>query len=121
MARVMIAEDSKAIRIKLMDIILNSKHELVGEASDGSEAVEKFVSSKPDVLLLDLVIPEKDGFTVLKEIKEINPDAKIIMITVLDDEQMIQDCISAGAQAYIIKPFTADDVLKSISFALKEN
>ncbi len=121
MARVMIAEDSKAIRIALMDIILNSKHELVGEASNGPEVVEKFVSSKPDVLLLDLVMPEKDGFTVLKEIKETNPNAKIIMITVLDNKQMIQDCISAGAQAYITKPFTADDVLKSISFALKEN
>ncbi len=121
MARVMIAEDSKAIRIALMDIILNSKHELVGEASNGPEVVEKFVSSKPDVLLLDLVMPEKDGFTVLKEIKETNPDAKIIMITVLDDKRMIQDCISAGALAYIIKPFTADDVLKSISFALKGN
>ncbi len=121
MARVMIADDSKAIRVALMDIILNSKHELVAEAADGHEVVGKFVASKPDILFLDLVIPEKDGFTILKEIKETNPDVKIIMITVLDDEQMIQDCISAGALAYIVKPFTADDVLKSISFALKEN
>ncbi len=121
MARVMIADDSKAIRIMLKDIILNGKHELVAEAADGAEAVEKFVDLKPDVLLLDLVLPKKDGLTALKEIKETNPNAKIIMITVLDNKQMIQDCISAGAQAYITKPFTADDVLKSISFAVKEN
>jgi len=121
MARVMIADDSKAIRILLKDIILNGKHELVAEAADGAEAVEKFVDLKPDVLLLDLVLPKKDGLTALKKIKEINPNAKIIMITVLDNKQMIQDCISAGAQAYITKPFTADDVLKSISFAVKEN
>jgi len=121
MARVMIADDSKAIRIMLKDIILNGKHELVAEAADGAEAVEKFVDLKPDVLLLDLVLPKKDGLTALKKIKEINPNAKIIMITVLDNKQMIQDCISAGAQAYITKPFTADDVLKSISFAVKEN
>jgi two-component system chemotaxis response regulator CheY len=114
MARVMIADDSKAIRILLKDIILNGKHELVAEAADGAEAVEKFVDLKPDVLLLDLVLPKKDGLTALKKIKEINPNAKIIMITVLDNKQMIQDCISAGAQAYITKPFTADDVLKSI-------
>jgi len=118
MARVMIADDSKAIRILLKDIILNGKHELVAEAADGAEAVEKFVDLKPDVLLLDLVLPKKDGLTALKKIKEINPNAKIIMITVLDNKQMIQDCISAGAQAYITKPFTADDVLKSISFAV---
>ncbi len=121
MARVMIADDSKAIRILLKDIILNGKHELIAEAADGAEAVEKFVDLKPDVLLLDLVLPKKDGLTALKKIKEINPNAKIIMITVLDNKQMIQDCISAGAQAYITKPFTADDVLKSISFAVKEN
>ena len=121
MARVMIADDSKAIRILLKDMILNGKHELVAEAADGAEAVEKFVDLKPDVLLLDLVLPKKDGLTALKEIMETNPNAKIIMITVLDNKQMIQDCISAGAQAYITKPFTADDVLKSISLAVKEN
>jgi two-component system chemotaxis response regulator CheY len=119
MARVMIADDSKAIRIALKDIILNGKHELVAEAADGAESVEKFVDLKPDVLLLDLVLPKKDGLTVLKEIKETNPNAKIIIITVVDNKQMIQDCISAGALAYVTKPFTADDVLKSISFAVK--
>jgi len=119
MARVMIADDSKAIRIALKDIILNGKHELVAEAADGAESVEKFVDLKPDVLLLDLVLPKKDGLTVLKEIKETNPNAKIIIITVVDNKQMIQDCISAGALAYVTKPFTADDVLKSISSAVK--
>ncbi len=121
MVRVMIADDSKAIRITLKDMILNGKHELVAEAADGVEAVEKFVDLKPDVLLLDLVLAKKDGLTTLKEIKETNPNAKIIMVTVLDNKQMIRDCISAGAQAYITKPFTADDVLKSISLAVKEN
>ncbi len=121
MARVMIADDSEAIRIVLKDIISYGKHELVAEAADGAEAVERFVDLKPDVLLLDLVLPDKDGLTVLKEIKETNPNAKIIMISVLDNKQMIQDCISAGALAYITKPFTADDVLKSISIAVKEN
>ena len=121
MVRVMIADDSEAIRIALKDIILDGKHELVAEAKDGVEAVEKFADLKPDVLLLDLVLAEKDGLATLKEIKETNPNAKIIMISVLDNKQMIQDCISAGALAYITKPFGADDVLQSISFAVKEN
>ena len=121
MVRVMIADDSEAIRIVLKDIISYGKHELVAEAKDGAEAVKKFVSFKPDVLLLDLAMPKKDGLTTLKEVKETNPNAKIIMISVLDNKQMIQDCISAGALAYITKPFGADDVLQSISFAVKEN
>jgi len=121
MARVMIVDDSEAVRMALKYIISYGKHELVAEAVDGVEAVEKFVDLKPDVLLLDLVMPKKDGLTVLKEIKKTNPNAKIIMITVVGNKQMIQDCISAGALAYITKPFTVDDVLKSISFAVKEN
>ena len=121
MARVMIADDSESVRIILKDIVSVDKHELVAEAADGVETIEKFTASKPDVLLLDVAMPKKDGLTALKEIKKTHPNAKIIMITALEDMTMIQDCVAAGALAYITKPFVVDDVLKSISFAVKEN
>jgi len=121
MARVMIADDSEAVRLTLKDIVSVDKHELVAEATDGVETIEKFTASKPDILLLDVAMPKKDGLTVLKEIKKTHPNAKIIMITVHEDMTMVQDCVAAGALAYIMKPFTADDVLKSISFAVKES
>ncbi len=121
MARVMIADDSEAVRLTLKDMVSIGKHELVAEAGDGVETIEKFTASKPDVLLLDVAMPRKDGLTVLKEIKKTYPNAKIIIITALEDMTMVQDCVAAGALAYIMKPFDVEKVLQSISFAVQEN
>ncbi len=121
MARVMIADDSEAVRLTLKDMISAGKHELVAEAADGVETIEKFTASKPDVLLLDIAMPKKDGLTVLKEIKKIHTNAKIIMITAIEDMTMVQDCVAAGALAYIMKPFDVEKVLQSISFTVQEN
>ncbi len=121
MVQVMIADDSEAVRLTLKDMISVGKHELVAEAADGVETIEKFTASKPDVLLLDVAMPKKDGLTVLKEIKKTHPNAKIIIITALEDMTMVQDCVAAGALAYIMKPFDVEKVLQSISFAVQEN
>ena len=121
MAKIMIVDDSEAIRNLLKDMLLIGKHEVVALAVDGIDAIEKFSTIKPDVILLDVAMPKKDGLTTLKEIKKMNQNAKVIMITVRDEMDMIQDCVAAGALAYITKPFVVDDVLKSISFAVKEN
>ncbi len=118
MAKVLVADDSDAIRQVLLDILLIGKHELVGEAIDGSEAVEKFNELQPDLLLLDLAMPKKDGLTVVKEIIEFNPDARIVLITASDNQFIITQCLEAGAIASISKPFNFDEVLKVISDAL---
>ena len=110
----MIADDSDAIRKLLKDLVSLGKHELVGEARDGAEAVEKFNTVKPDVLLLDLTMPEKDGLTVLKEIKETNPDAKIIVLSGDGNKEMINKCLEAGAVSFIPKPFDFDQVIKTL-------
>jgi len=110
--RVMIADDSDAIRHVLKYMISLWKHELVGEATDGAEAVEKFNTLKPDLLLLDLTMPEKDGLTVLKEIKGANPDAKIIVLSGADTKEEINRCLEAGAFSFIPKPFDLDQVAK---------
>jgi len=110
----MIADDSVAIRQLLKDIISMGEHELVGEAKDGAEAVEKFNTVKPDLLLLDLTMPEKDGLTVLKEIKGTNPDAKIIMLSGDDSKEMINQCLEAGAVSFIPKPFDCGQVMKTL-------
>ena len=110
----MIADDSSSIRLVLEDILAIGEHEVVYQAKDGDEAVEKYASLKPDVLLLDLTMPKKDGLTVLKEIKEIDPDAKIIMLSAADSEKMVNDCLEAGAATFISKPFDFNVVLKTI-------
>ncbi len=115
----MIVDDSEAIRNLLKDILLVGKHEVVAEAVDGIDAIEKFSTVKPDVVLLDIAMPKKDGLTTLKEIKKMNLNTKVIMVTVRDEMDMIQDCIAAGALAYIIKPFDTEEVLKTILFVLE--
>jgi len=119
MARIMIVDDSESIRKLLKDMLSVGKHEVVAEAVDGIDAIEKFSTVKPDVVLLDIAMPKKDGLTTLKEIKKMNLNTKVIMVTVRDEMDMIQDCIAAGALAYIIKPFDTEEVLKAILFVLE--
>jgi len=121
MARIMIADDSDAIRMVLKDILEIGHHELVSEATNGEEAVERFNATKPDLLLLDLAMPKKDGLYTIKEIITNNPNAKIIMITASDDLKTMQDCLKEGALSYILKPFDFDQVLKIIARTLDKN
>lgn len=115
MARIMLADDSEAIRQVLRDILSIGNHQIAGETMDGDETIEKFDEYRPDLLLLDLSMPKKDGLTVTQEIIEKHPDAKIIVITASDNQEVIKDCIEAGASAHISKPFEFDEVLKIIS------
>jgi len=114
MARVMIADDSDAIRLILQDILKIGKHEIAAEAINGVEAVDRYSKVTPDVLLLDLAMPKKDGLTVVKEIMAKHPHAKIILITASDNQNVINECLKAGASAFISKPFDFDHVLKLI-------
>ena len=115
MAKILVADDSDAIRLVLTDILTIGEHQVIGEAVDGSEAVEKYSQIKPDILLLDLAMPKKDGLTVVKEVVSNDSNAKIILITASDNQKVIHDCLNAGAKAYISKPFDFDNVLKIIS------
>jgi two-component system chemotaxis response regulator CheY len=114
MARVMIADDSDAIRLVLQDIMSIGNHEIVAEAVNGNEAVQKFSEVVPDILLLDLAMPKKDGLLVLKEIMEKHPKAKVILITASDNQNIINECLKVGASAFISKPFDFGYVLKLI-------
>ena len=115
MGRVMIADDSDAIRMVLRDVLDIGHHELVAEATNGFETVAKFNETKPDILLLDVAMPKKDGPSALKEILDTNPNAKIIMITASDNINTMKECVNSGALAYLLKPFNFEDVLKTIT------
>lgn len=115
MARIMIADDSDAIRLVLTDILSIGAHKVVSEATDGAEAVDFYQEYNPDILLLDLAMPKKDGLTVVKEIMQIDSNAKIIIITASDDQKIINQCLESGALSYISKPFDFNGVLKAIT------
>ena len=118
MARIMIADDSDAIRMVLRDILDIGHHKLVAEATNGLESVQKFNESKPDLLLLDVAMPKKDGIFALKEILSTNPNAKIIMITASDSVNTMKECVNSGAAAYLLKPFNFEEVLTAITKVL---
>ena len=118
MAKIMVAEDQNDLVEFLRDILEMQNHQVVATASNGEEAVEVFNKTKPDVLFLDIAMPKKDGKAALAEIMAAHPDAKIIMLTALDDMDTIQECSAKGAVAYIVKPFNIDDINRAISVAL---
>ena len=115
MAKVLIADDSDAIRLVLKDILSIGEHDVIAESIDGEESVSMYKEIKPDLILLDLAMPKKDGLTVVKEIIEFDPNAKIILITASDDQKIIKECLSHGASSYISKPFDFKVVLKAIT------
>lgn len=115
MARVMVAEDSNAIRLLLLDVLQLGNHELVAEAADGIDTLEIYKSLKPDILLLDLAMPKKDGITTMSEILQLDPRAKIIIITATDNQKVINQCLELGAKQCIIKPFEISDILNAIN------
>jgi len=119
MAKILIADDSDAIRLVLKDILSIGKHEIVAEASDGAEAVVLYQQHNPQILLLDLAMPKKDGLTVVKEVIDYDPNAKIILITASDDQKIIGQCLEHGAKSHISKPFDFNSVLKSITVLLE--
>ena len=119
MGKILIADDSDAIRLVLKDILLIGEHEIVAEACDGAEAVVLYRQHNPQILLLDLAMPKKDGLTVVKEVMDYNPNAKIILITASDDQKVISQCLEHGATSVIAKPFDFNSVLKSITEILE--
>ncbi len=121
MARIMVAEDSSGTRMLIRDWMEIKHHEIVSEVETGVDAINEFNSIKPDVLLLDIAMPKKDGLSVLKEIKSAHPDAKIIVMTANEDQNIIAKCAEHGSLAYLIKPFDEEQLLTAIAMALDEN
>ena len=116
--RILIVDDAAFMRMMIKDILVKNGFDVVAEASDGAQAVEKFKEHSPDLVTMDITMPEMDGITALKEIKEIGPQAKIVMGSAMGQQSMVIDAIQAGAKDFIVKPFQADRVLEAINKTL---
>lgn len=116
--RILIVDDAAFMRMMIKDILTKNGYEVVGEAADGSQAVEKYNELKPDLVTMDITMPEKDGIAALKEIKATNPNATVIMCSAMGQQAMVIDAIQAGAKDFIVKPFQADRVIEAIQKAL---
>jgi len=112
--RILVVDDAAFMRMMIKEILTKNGFSVVGEASDGQQAVEKYKELHPDLVTMDITMPEMDGIQALKEIRAHDSSAKIIMCSAMGQQAMVIDAIQAGARDFIVKPFQADRVIEAI-------
>lgn len=118
--RVLVVDDAPIVRLMLKDILLENGYEVIGECSNGKEAVLKYVELKPDLITMDIIMPEKDGIQALEEILAVDRNAKIVMVSAVDQRESLMQAIKLGAVDYIVKPFENERVVSALKNALGE-
>ena len=111
---ILICEDAAFMRMMIKDILTKNGYNVAGEAENGAKAVEKYAELKPDLVLMDITMPEMDGIEALKKIKASDPSASVIMCSAMGQQAMVIEAIQAGAKDYIVKPFQAERVLEAV-------
>ena len=111
---ILISDDAAFMRMMIKDILTKNGYNVVGEAENGARAVEKYAELKPDLVLMDITMPEMDGIQALKKIKENDPSALVIMCSAMGQQAMVIESIQAGAKDFIVKPFQADRVIEAV-------
>ena len=114
MARVLVVDDAAFMRKLITDTLVSAGHEVIGEASNGVEAVDRYRELRPELTTLDITMPEKDGLQALREILALDPSAKVVMCSALGQESKVLESIKAGAKDFIVKPFEAERVVDAV-------
>ena len=112
--RILVCDDAAFMRMMIKDILTKNGYEIAGEAENGAVAVTKYAETKPDLVMLDITMPEMDGIEALKAIKAADSGAKVIMCSAMGQQAMVIESIQAGAKDFIVKPFQADRVLEAV-------
>ena len=118
MARVLVVDDAAFMRKMVSDALAKGGHEVVGEAGNGVEAIARFQELKPDLMTLDITMPEKDGLAALAEIVAADPSARVVMCSALGQESKVLEAIKLGAKDFVVKPFQPDRVIEAVVKAL---
>ena len=111
---ILICDDAAFMRMMIKDILTKNGYNIAGEAENGAKAVEKYAELKPDLVLMDITMPEMDGIEALKKIKASDPGASVIMCSAMGQQAMVIEAIQNGAKDFIVKPFQADRVLEAV-------
>ena len=115
---ILICDDAAFMRMMIKNILIKEGYDVVGEAENGAQAVEKYKELNPDLVTMDITMPEMDGISAVKEIMKINKGAKVVMCSAMGQQAMVIDAIQAGAKDFIVKPFQPDRVIEAISKVL---
>ena len=111
---ILICDDAAFMRMMIKDILTKNGYNVAGEAENGAKAVEKYAELKPDLVLMDITMPEMDGIEALKKIKASDPSASVIMCSAMGQQAMVIESIQSGANDFIVKPFQADRVIEAV-------
>ena len=111
---ILVCDDAAFMRMMIKDILTKNGYNIAGEAENGAKAVEKYAELKPDLVLMDITMPEMDGIEALKRIKAADANASVIMCSAMGQQAMVIESIQSGAKDFIVKPFQADRVLEAV-------
>ncbi|MHA2362525.1 MAG: response regulator [Candidatus Hodarchaeales archaeon] len=114
MVNILIADDAKFMRMMLRRILESEGHKIIGEAASGEEVISLYAKLRPDLVTMDIVMPDPNGIECVKKIRNFDPHAKIVMVTALGQEAMVVEALKAGASDFVIKPFKAGKVIQSV-------
>lgn len=118
MPKILVVDDAEFLRVRISKMLTGDGYEII-EADNGAKAVEAYKTAHPDLVLMDITMPEMDGLTALKEIRAHDAKAKIIMLTALGQESVVLEAIKSGARDFIVKPFERERVVGAISKLLE--
>lgn len=113
MPKILLVDDAAFMRMRCAKLLTENGYE-VGEAENGQEAIHKYQSYKPDLVLMDITMPVMDGITATREIKALDPAAKVVMVSALGQQTMVIEAIKAGAKDFVVKPFEPDKILATV-------
>ncbi|MCX4267404.1 MAG: response regulator [Lachnospiraceae bacterium] len=115
---ILICDDAAFMRMMIKDILTKNGYTVAGEAENGAKAVERYLELKPDLVMMDITMPEMDGIQALKKIKQSDPSANVIMCSAMGQQAMVIEAIQSGAKDFIVKPFDKDRVLEAVKKAV---
>jgi len=120
MAKIMVVDDAAFLREMLKDILIKGGHEVLIEATNGEEAIEKYKTYRPDLVTMDITMPVMEGVQALQEIRKIDPQARVVMCSAMGQRHLILQAIKSGAKDFIVKPFQSSRVLEAVNKACNE-
>jgi len=115
MKSVLVVDDAMFMRHSIKKMLENSNFNVIGEAENGMNALIQYKELKPDIVTMDITMPEIDGIEAVKLLKKVDPHVKVLMMSAMGQEGMVRDAIIAGAQGFLVKPFNQEDVIKALS------
>lgn len=115
MKRILIVDDAAFMRFSIRNIVTKNGYVVVGEAENGAIAIEKYNELKPDIVTMDITMPEMNGLDALKQIRKADPKAKVLMVSALGQEAMVRDAVISGAMGFVVKPFKEDVFASALS------